>query len=86
MLPLLTPGDLILVRLTRTVRPGTIVVARHPDDGYVVKAVSRITRDQIELESLNPAFAPVSVPRRGGRVLGTVVGRWAARRSGEAEV
>ena len=76
MLPLLHAGDVILVRLGSDVHLGAIVVARHPDDGYVVKRVGGIRPREVELHSLNPHFAPITIPRDDALVLGTVLLRW----------
>jgi hypothetical protein len=76
MTPLFHTGDVILVRLGRRVERDTVVVARHPDDGYVVKRVGRVGRSSLVLTSLNPAFAPMTVPRGGNSVVGTVVMCW----------
>jgi SOS-response transcriptional repressor LexA len=64
------------------VAPDTVVVARVPDHGYVVKRVGRVTRSRLELTSLNTAFAPVTVPREPGTVVGTVVMRWCGHGEG----
>lgn len=76
MMPLLCPGDVVLVRLGADVSTDTIVVARGPEDGYVVKRIGRVTRRHLELESLNPEFPSIQVPRDLNGVLGTVVLRW----------
>lgn len=81
MLPLLAPGDTLLVRLDDAPAPGvlvpdTLVVARTPDGGYVVKQVGRVTTRHVELRSLNPAYAPFRVRRTRGAVLGVVVLCW----------
>jgi SOS-response transcriptional repressor LexA len=76
MLPLLHAGDVILVRLGGEIAADTIVVARHPDDGYVVKRVGRVGRAEVELVSLNSAYGPVVIPHDESLVLGTVVLRW----------
>ena len=76
MLPLFHPGDVVLVKLGQQVARDTVVVARVPDGGYVVKRVGQVTRGRLELQSLNPAFAPVTVTREPGVVVGTVVMRW----------
>jgi phage repressor protein C with HTH and peptisase S24 domain len=78
MHPLLHAGDTILVRLGAELAPDTVVVARRPDDGYVVKRVGRIGRDAVELTSLNPAYPAITIPRDDALVLGTVVLRWCA--------
>jgi SOS-response transcriptional repressor LexA len=76
MLPLLHSGDTILVRVGDAVASDTIVVARHGDDGYVVKRVGRMTRRALELLSLNESYAPLRVRRDPGAVVGTVIMRW----------
>lgn len=78
MTPLIHAGDTILVRLGAEIEGGRIIVARRPDNGYVVKRVGRLNRRMIELVSLNPVYEPVLVPRSGRTVLGTVVMRWCA--------
>jgi hypothetical protein len=81
MEPLLHDGDTILVQLDAAdalpVRD-TVVVARHPDDGYVVKRVHTVGRRSIRLESVNPAYGGIDIPRRPGLVLGRVVAAWCA--------
>ncbi len=77
MTPLLHSGDTVLVKLGGDVARDTVVVARC-DDGYVVKRVGRIARQDMELLSLNPAFPSIRVRREEGTVLGTVVLRWCA--------
>ena len=72
-------GDTLLVRLAeRNEAPesGRIVVARRPDDGYVVKRLGKVERRTLELLSLNPAFPPIRFARRPGTILGTVILRW----------
>ena len=76
MEPMLHSGDVVLVKLGRDPVVGRVVVARHPDHGYVVKEIGRVTVDAIELRSLNPAFGPVMVPPAPEAVLGTVLLRW----------
>lgn len=76
MEPLMHSGDMVLVRVGASAMRGTVVVARDPDHGYVVKEVGRVTAAGIELLSLNPRYAPFSVPHGDGAVLGTVVLRW----------
>lgn len=86
MLPLLHAGDVILVRLGAQgglrLERGAVVVARLPDDGYVVKRVGRVLGSAVELESLHADYPPVRVPRRADAVLGTVVLRWCAHDAG----
>jgi hypothetical protein len=76
MTPLFHSHDVALVRLGDEVQVGHIVVARLPDDGFVVKQVGKLTRSAMVLESLNPDFAPIRVQRSPQHVLGTVVLRW----------
>lgn len=76
MEPLLHSGDTVLVKLEEKASPGSVVVARDPEHGYVVKEVGRLTAHGIELLSLNPEFPPLRVPHGSGAVLGTVVMKW----------
>ena len=76
MLPLLHSDDIVLVRIGPEVARDAIVVARRPDDGYVVKRVGRVSPAAIELLSLNPEFEPTLIERGEGTVAGTVVLRW----------
>ena len=76
MVPLFHAGDLILVRLGETCQSGDVIVARHPDHGYVVKRVGRIGRAKIELTSLNSAYRPMLLRRAEVKIMGTVVVRW----------
>jgi hypothetical protein len=78
MEPLLYAGDTILVKLGVALRRGAIVVARRPDDGYVVKRVGRIGPRVVELTSLHPGFGAIRIPRRDDLILGTVIMRWSA--------
>jgi SOS-response transcriptional repressor LexA len=82
MEPLVHAGDVIVVRLGVDVARDTVIVAREPDDGYVVKRVGRVTRRSLELLSLNAAFPPLHIPRVANVVLGTVVLRWCAHGGG----
>ena len=76
MAPLLRTDDVILVRLGPKVERDTVVVARLPEGGYVVKRVGQIGRTRLVLTSLNAAVPPLTVPRAAGAVVGTVVMRW----------
>ena len=76
MHPLLHAGDVLLVQLGADIIEDTIVVARHPDDGYVVKRVGDVTHDEVELTSLNPEFGPVHIPRDASLIVGTVMMTW----------
>jgi len=74
--PLLHTGDSVLVQVGAAVARDTVVLARVPDAGYVVKRVGRVTRSELELQSLNDAFPTIVVPRDERTVVGTVVLRW----------
>ncbi|MFL5619643.1 MAG: helix-turn-helix transcriptional regulator [Gemmatimonadaceae bacterium] len=74
--PLLHTGDSVLVQVGGKVARDTVVLARLPDAGYVVKKVGKVTRAQLELQSLNDAFPPIVVPRDERTIVGTVVLRW----------
>lgn len=80
MTPFLHGGDTVLVKLGDAIAGGSVVVARRPDDGYVVKRVGRVAGGEVELLSLNPDYPPISIPRDGRLVLGTVVLRWCDHR------
>lgn len=79
MEPLLHAGDTILIRLDPELRRGAVVVARRPDDGYVVKRVSRVGPRVVELASLNAGYPPIRIPRRDELILGTVLMCWRRR-------
>jgi SOS-response transcriptional repressor LexA len=74
--PLLHTGDSVLVRVDANVIRDTVILAKVPDAGYVVKRVGKVTRTRLELLSLNPAFPPITIPRDDHTVLGTVILRW----------
>ena len=76
MAPLMHTGDTVLVRLGTEVDRDTVVVARHPDDGYVCKRVGRIRGDAIELTSLEAGRPPITIPRDPRFILGTVLMVW----------
>jgi SOS-response transcriptional repressor LexA len=76
MAPLMHTGDTVLVRLGAEVDRDTVVVARHPDDGYVCKRVGRIRGDTIELTSLETGRRPITIPRDPRFILGTVLMVW----------
>ncbi len=82
MEPALRPGDWLLVRRTRRVRAGQIVLARHPSqpDLLIVKRVARQTPEgRWWLESDNPDAGAVD-SRRFGPVPGSLIeGRVLAR-------
>ena len=76
MLPLIHSDDVVLVKLGTDVARDTIVVARRPDDGYVVKRVGRVSPSTVELISLNPDYPPTTIERAEGAITGTVLLRW----------
>jgi SOS-response transcriptional repressor LexA len=80
MAPLMHTGDTILLKLGAHVQRDTVVVARHPDDGYVCKRVSRVGRDRVELASLEAGRAPITIPHRAELIVGTVLMVWCAHR------
>ena len=82
MHPLLHDGDRLLVRLGSDVAAGDVIVARRPDDGYVVKRVAGVTADALRLASDNAAYADFTLPRDPALVVGTVVLRWCAHARG----
>lgn len=84
MEPLMHTGDTILVRVGSDVQPNTVIVARHPDDGYVVKRVDRLTPTTIQLASLNAGYPLLAIPRDPSLIVGTVVLRWCAHEEREA--
>jgi nickel-type superoxide dismutase maturation protease len=79
MEPALRPGDWLLVRRTRRIRPGQVVLARHPErpEMLIIKRAARRAGGGWWLESDNPAagavdsrrFGAVPVPLIEGRVL-----------------
>ena len=78
MEPALRPGDWLLVRRTRRIRPGQIVLARHPDEPdmlLVKRAARRMPDGRWWLSSDNPGAGAVDSRRFGpvaeveGRVL-----------------
>jgi peptidase S24-like protein len=82
MAPLLHTGDTILVRLGREFLVDQVVVARHPEHGYVVKRVGRMTPARVELESLNADYPTLEIPNDAALVLGIVVLRWCPHQRG----
>ena len=67
MEPVLWPGDWLLVRRTRRIRPGQIVLARHPGrpETLIVKRAARREASGWWLESANPAAGAVDSARFG---------------------
>lgn len=80
MAPLMHTGDTVLVRRGGDVQRDTVVVARHPDDGYVCKRVRRIRREAIELASLAPGRPAIVIPRDPRLIVGTVMLVWCSHR------
>jgi hypothetical protein len=80
MVPLLHTGDTILVERGRDLSVDQVVVARHPDHGYLVKRVGRISPMRIELASLNPEYPALEIPNDASLVLGAVILRWCPHR------
>jgi SOS-response transcriptional repressor LexA len=75
MTPWLRNGDVILVNTQRSVARDCLVVARHGEDGYVVKHVTRCGKTALELSSFNTEYAPFTIERSPGVVIGVVVAR-----------
>jgi SOS-response transcriptional repressor LexA len=84
MAPVMHTGDTVLVRITTDVQRDTVIVARHPEDGYVCKRVARLTHDTIELASLEPGRAPILIPRDGKNIVGQVILVWCHHRGERA--
>ncbi|MGI8496136.1 MAG: S24 family peptidase [Gemmatimonadaceae bacterium] len=76
MSPLMHTGDTVLVALEATVQADTVIIARHPEDGYVCKKVQRVRRGTIELVSLDPTRPMITIPYARGLILGRVVLVW----------
>ena len=74
MEPALLPGDCLLIRRTRRIRPGQVVVARHPDrpEMLLVKRAARRADGGWWLESDNPEAGAVD-SRRFGAVPGSLI-------------
>ncbi|HYB45944.1 MAG TPA: nickel-type superoxide dismutase maturation protease [Streptosporangiaceae bacterium] len=82
MEPALRPGDWLLVRRSRRIRPGQIVLARHParPDLLIVKRAARRANGGWWLESDNPDAAGATDSRRFGAVpVPLIEGRLLAR-------
>jgi len=82
MAPMLRTGDVVLVRADargREPRAGRVVVARHPEDGYVCKRVDLVEARRLVLASLEPGHAPLVLPHDPALLVGTVVAAWPGR-------
>jgi nickel-type superoxide dismutase maturation protease len=86
MEPALRPGDCLLIRRTRRIRPGQVVVARHPDrpEMLLVKRAARRAVGGWWLESDNPGAGAVDSRRFGAVPRSLIEGRvliryWRAR-------
>lgn len=75
--PVLASRDVMLVKLDTAPCVNDLVVARLPDDGFVVKRVAALANGSIELASFNSAYDPIVVPRDQVAILGTVIARFA---------
>lgn len=75
MLPLLHDGDVVLVKMGASARPGDIVLAR-TDEGYVVKRLEQISTLGVRLESLNAGFGGITIRDLPQPLAGVVVLRW----------
>ena len=73
---MLSPRDVILVRLDAVPVVDDLVVARLPDDGFVVKRVASLSGGSLELASFNPEYEPIVVGLHQASVLGTVIARF----------
>ncbi len=75
MTPCLHSGDVILVDTRMPVTRDCIVVARRDEDGYVVKHVTRCGKATLELSSFNTEYAPFTIGRAPGAIVGVVVAK-----------
>ncbi len=75
MTPLIRSRERILVKSGSSVVEGTVIVANRNDDGTVVKYVSSVRGDVIELASLNPNYESFTIRREPHSVAGTVIAR-----------
>jgi nickel-type superoxide dismutase maturation protease len=81
MEPALRPGDWLLVRRTRRIRPGQLVLARHPErpEMLIVKRAARRAGGGWWLESDNPEAGAVDSRRFGAVPAPLIQGRVLAR-------
>ena len=76
MVPLLTPHDVILVKLDAVPAVHDLVVARVGENGFVVKRVASLTAERMLLGSFNPAYPLLLVNHADVSLLGTVIARF----------
>lgn len=76
MSPVLEPRDVILIKLDGSPAVNDLVVARIPDQGYVVKHVASVRNGRLELSSFNPHYKSMFVTRNRASILGTVIARF----------
>lgn len=76
MSPVLEPRDVILIKLDGSPKTNDVVVARIPDEGYVVKRVAGTQNGRIELASFNPDYKSIFIDRHRSSILGTVIARF----------
>ncbi len=82
MEPALRPGDWLLVRRSRRIRPGQVVLARHPGrpEMLIVKRAARRVAGGWWLASDNPGVGAVDSRRFGPvpevLIVGRVLGRY----------
>jgi phage repressor protein C with HTH and peptisase S24 domain len=76
MVPLLTPHDVILVKLEAVPVVDDLVVARVGENGFVVKRIASISAERMLLGSFNPSYPPLAVSRADVSLLGTVIARF----------
>lgn len=77
MAPTLPAGGFALFKPAATLRPGDIVLARHPRFGLIVKAVRAIVGSQVHLRGLSASSTPAQ--RLGAVARPAVLGRLAWR-------
>ncbi|MBE7497109.1 MAG: helix-turn-helix domain-containing protein [Verrucomicrobiaceae bacterium] len=66
MIPRFEPGDVALVYPSKQPKNGDVVIARLSDDngGDVMLKLYQAARDDVTLSSYNPAYPPMTFPRR----------------------
>jgi phage repressor protein C with HTH and peptisase S24 domain len=76
MSPVLEKSDVILIKLDALPEIDDLVVAKIPDEGYVVKRFAGTKIGRVELASFNPAYDILAIPRDRLTLLGTVIARF----------